>query len=127
MKALFPRFCRRLAYTFIGLVLVSPFIAWFLGLITDDNLLVTKISIKLFLMIGAVVLFFAKRNGEDEQVEKYRSRSVQYGLFTTLIYFTVEMFYYVMVQDVSYVDSSSFLTFLIFINIFFEYFTIMRK
>ena len=127
MKALFPRFCRRLGYTFIGLVIISPFIAWYFDLITNDNLLVTKVSVKLFLMIGTLVLFFAKRTGEGVKIEQYRIKSVLYALFATLIYFTVEMFYYVLAQNAAYVDSSSFLTFLIFMNVFFEYFTIIRK
>lgn len=127
MKALFPKYCRKVGYTTLGLAIIFPFIAWYMKLLTDDNFLVFKAAVKILLIAGALLLFFACRIREDKEVENYRSRSIQYGLFLTLIYLFGEMCYHILIQDATYVDSSSFLTFLIFSNICLEFFTITRK
>ena len=127
MKALFPKFCRKAGYTTLGLAVVFPFIAWNLELLTDDNFSVFKASIKLILIAGAFLLLFAKRGEENKEIETYRGRSILYGLFLTWIYLFAEMMYHIIIQDISYVDSSSFLTFLILSNVCFEFFTILQK
>ena len=111
----------------MGLAVVFPFIAWNLELLTDDNFSVFKASIKLILIAGAFLLLFAKRGEENKEIETYRGRSILYGLFLTWIYLFAEMMYHIIIRDISYVDSSSFLTFLILSNVCFEFFTILKK
>ena len=121
MKALLPVYCRKVGYTTLGLSICLPFAAWYLDLLNDSNLLVYKAAIKILLIAGALLLFYARRRGENSSVEDCRSRAITYGVFITLFYLFVEMAYHIYHQDISYVDSSSFLTFLIISNVCLEY------
>ena len=121
MKALFPVYCRKVGYTTLGLSICLPFGAWYFNLLTDSNLLAYKAAVKILLIAGALLLFFAQRRAENGFVEKCRSQSVVYGVFLTLLYLFIEMAYHIYIQDASYVDSSSFLTFLIISNVCLEY------
>ena len=85
MKALFPVFCRPLGYMVLLLALFLPFILVMQGLVTDRNLLLYKECTKLLMMAGCLLIIFALSKNESR-----------------------------LQGDVINVDTSSFLTFLIF-------------
>ena len=126
MKSLFPSYCRSLGYLVLIIALAFPLILFYFNYLTDDNLLLVKVSVKLVFIFGSLLMLFAKRNNEVVMV-KYRERSIIYGLILTTIYLFADMLLHIIEQDMSYTDGSSFLVSLILSNACFEYFTISKR
>lgn len=126
MKSLFPSYCRALGYLFLIFALSFPMVLFYLNFLTDDNLLLAKASVKLVVIFGLLLMFFAKRKNEASMPE-YREKSIVYGLILTTIYLFVDMLLHILSQDLSYTDGSSFLVFLVLSNVCFEYFTISKR
>ncbi len=98
MKALFPVFCRPLGYVVLLVALFLPFILVMQGVVTDHNLL----------------LFFALSKNESRETEQIRNAAVRNAVFLTFLFVFGGMLWRVLQGDVINVDTSSFLTFLIF-------------
>ncbi len=124
MKALFPKGCRALGFVILALSIFVPFILFFLGMVTDNNLSLIKACIKVLCIVGALLLFFSMRRFEGENIEKYRTKAVSVGLVLTLIYLVISLVYNLSIGNNAYTDSSSFLIFLILTDISLEYFVI---
>ncbi|WP_018109111.1 hypothetical protein [Bacteroides propionicifaciens] len=126
MRALFPSYCRALGYLVLIFALSFPLLLFYLNVLTDDNLLLVKVSVKLVLIFGALLMLFAKRNNKTS-MSVYREKSIVFGLILTTIYLFADMFLHIISQDLTYTDGSSFLVFLILSNACFEYFTISKR
>ena len=87
MKALLPVYCRPLGYVVLLVALFIPFILVMQGVVTDTNLLFYKECTKLLMMAGCLLIIFALSKNESRETEQ---------------------------RDVINVDTSSFLTFLVF-------------
>ena len=117
MKALLPVYCRPLGYFVIALALFLPFIMLLMGRVTDANLLFYKECSKLLMMAGALMILFALNKNES----KIRNSSTRNAIFLTVLFVFGGMLYRVMKGDVTSVDTSSFLIFLIINVLCLEY------
>ena len=115
MKALFPVFCRPLGYVVLLLALFLPFILVMQGLVTDRNLLLYKgMYRRLLMMAGCLLIIFALSKNESRETEQIRNTAVRNAVFLTFLFVFGGMLWRVLQGDVINVDTSSFLTFLIF-------------
>ena len=113
MKALLPVFCRPLGYALIAIALFMPFIMYFMGRVTDANIVFYKECSKLLMMVGCLMIIFAYTKDETREIEQNRNRAVRNAMFITLFILFFNMVYRVYVRDLTSVDSSTFLIFLI--------------
>ena len=113
MKALLPVFYRPLGYVMIALALFMPFIMYFMGRVTDANIVFYKECSKLLMMVGCLMIIFAYTKDETREIEQNRNRAVRNAMFITLFILFFNMLYRVYVHDLTSVDSSTFLIFLI--------------
>ncbi|NMA74904.1 MAG: hypothetical protein GX963_12255 [Bacteroidales bacterium] len=114
MKPLFPPFCRTLGFLILGITLLGPFLFYFAGILTDNNLLLYKEGFKLLGMIGSLLILFAYTTDENKNTLKIRSNATQQAMFLTLLFLFVKMVYRLLKHDVISTEGSSFLIFLIF-------------
>jgi len=114
MKALFPVFCRPLGYVVLLVALFLLPILLMQGLITDHNLLFYKECTKLLMMAGCLLIIFALSKNESHETEQIRNAAVRNAVFLTFLFVFGGMLWRVLQGDVINVDTSSFLTFLIF-------------
>ncbi len=114
MKPLFPPFCRTLGFLILGVTLLGPFLFYFRGILTDNNLLLYKEGFKLLGMIGALLILFAYTTDENKKTLKIRSNATQQAMFLTLFFLFVKMVYRLLRHDALSTEGPSFLIFLIF-------------
>lgn len=126
MRSIFPQYCRLLGYAILAAPILFFILFWQTGYLTDQNLLLIKAASKLIWIMGALLLFFAKRDHE-EVVSKQRSRAILFGMILTIIYLFGSMIYHISIQDHTYSDSSSFLIFLILSNGSLEFYNFSKK
>ena len=107
MKALLPVYCRPLGYVVLLVALFIPFILVMQGVVTDTNLLFYKECTKL-------LMIFALSKNESRETEQIRNSAVRNAIFLTFLFVFGGMLWRVMQGDVINVDTSSFLTFLVF-------------
>lgn len=121
MKPLFPVFCRPLGYTILIVALFIPFVLMMQGVMNDTNLPFYKECTKLLMMIGALMILFAFSKNENKETEKIRNKATRNAIFFTFLFVFGGMLWRVFQGDVINVDTSSFLTFLIFNVLCLEY------
>ena len=114
MKALLPAYCRPLGYVVLLVALFIPFILVMRGVVTDHNLLFYKECTKLLMMAGCLLIIFAFSKNESREKEQIRNSADRNAIFITFLFFFRGMLWRVMQGDVINVDTSSFLTFLVF-------------
>ena len=112
MKALLPVYCRPLGYVVLLVALFIPFILVMQGMVTDSNLLFYKECTKLLMMAGCLLIIFAFSKHESRETEQIRNAAVRNAIFLTFLFVFGGMLWRVM--HVINVDTSSFLTFLVF-------------
>lgn len=112
MKALLPIYCRILGYVILLLSIFIPFWLYIYGFITDSNLLFYKEVIKLFMMIGLVMILLAYTKNENEKTWKIRVKAMRYAFFLTTIYIFISMLYRLYEGNIELADTSSFLIFM---------------
>lgn len=110
-----------LGYFVIALALFIPFVLFIMGKMTDHNLLFYKECSKLLVMMGALMILFAFTKNESKETEQIRNRSVRNAIFLTILYVFGNMTYRVWQGDITSVDSSSFLIFLLLNVLCLEY------
>ena len=93
---------------------VHPFILVMQGVVTDTNLLFYKECTKLLMMAGCLLIIFALSKNESRETEQIRNSAVRNAIFLTFLFVFGGMLWRVMQGDVINVDTSSFLTFLVF-------------
>lgn len=112
MKALLPVYCRLLGYAILLLSIFSPFVLMMYGIITDDNLLLCKEVIKLFMIVGLLMILLAYTKNENEETEKIRIRAMRNAFFITILYIFINMLFRLYKGDIELMDTSSFLIFM---------------
>lgn len=112
MKALLPAYCRLLGYAILLLSIFSPFILMMYGIITDDNLLLCKEIIKLFMIVGLLMILLAYTKNENEETEVIRVKAMRNAFFITIIYIFVSMLFRLYKGSTELMDTSSFLIFM---------------
>ena len=65
------------------------------------------------MMVGCLMIIFAYTKDETREIEQNRNRAVRNAMFITLFILFFNMVYRVYVRDLTSVDSSTFLIFLI--------------
>ena len=114
MKALLPVFCRPLGYLVLVVALFILPLLYLQGMVTDQNLLFYKECTKLLMMAGWLLIIFALSKNENYETERIRNSAVRNAVFLTFFFVFGGMLWRVVHGDVVNVDTSSFLTFLIF-------------
>lgn len=114
MKALLPVFCRPMGYIVLLVALFIPFILAMQGLVTDQNLLFYKECTKLLMMAGCLLIIFALSKNESRETEQIRNSATRNAIFLTFLFVFGGMLWRVVQGDIVNVDTSSFLTFLVF-------------
>ena len=114
MKALLPVYCRPLGYVVLLVALFLPFLLMMMGRVNDANLLFYKECTKLLMMAGCLLIIFALSKQESRATEQIRNTAVRNAMFITFLFVFGGMLWRVAQGDVLNVDTSSFLTFLIF-------------
>lgn len=112
MKALLPAYCRLLGYAILLLSIFSPFILMMYGIITDENLLLCKEIIKLFMIVGLLMILLAYTKNENEETEVIRVKAMRNAFFITIIYIFVSMLFRLYKGSIELMDTSSFLIFM---------------
>ncbi|EJW92262.1 hypothetical protein, membrane [gut metagenome] len=110
-----------MGYFVIALALFLPFLMFLLGRVTDANLLFYKECAKLLMMVGALMILFALNRQESKQIEEIRNKATRNAVFLTVIFIFGGMLYRVYKGDITSVDTSSFLIFLIINVLCLEY------
>lgn len=113
MKALLPVYCRPLGYFVMALALFLPFLMVLMGKVTDANLLFYKECSKLLMMVGALMILFALNKNESREIEQIRNAASRNAIFLTVLFIFGGMLYRVAQGDITNVDTSSFLIFLV--------------
>lgn len=113
MKALLPVYCRPLGYLVIALGVFMPILMALMGRVTDANLVFYKECAKLLMVMGCLMIIFAFSKEENREIEQGRNRAVRNAMFITVIILFCNMVYRVYSRDLTSVDSSTFLIFLI--------------
>ena len=112
MKALLPAYCRLLGYAILLLSIFSPFILMMYGIITDENLLLCKEIIKLFMIVGLLMILLAYTKNENEETEVIRVKAMRNAFFITIIYIFVSMLFRLYKGSNELMDTSSLLIFM---------------
>lgn len=112
MKALLPAYCRLLGYAILLLSIFSPFILMMYGIITDENLLLCKEIIKLFMIVGLLMILLAYTKNENEETEVIRVKAMRNAFFITIIYIFISMLFRLYKGSTELMDTSSFLIFM---------------
>ena len=84
------------------------------GMVTDHNLLFYKECTKLLMMSGCLLIIFALSKNESRETEQIRNAAVRNAVFLTFLFVFGGMLWRVIQRDIINVDTSSFLTFLVF-------------
>ncbi len=113
MKPLLPVFCRPLGYVILFVALMIPIVLWMQGMVTDSNLLFYKECSKLLMMLGALMILFALSKDENHETEQIRGNAARNAIFFTVLFLFINMLYRVSQSDITSVDTSSFLLYLI--------------
>lgn len=113
MKALLPVFCRPMGYVILLVSLFLPFLFAMWKIIDDNNLLFYKECFKLLMIIGALMILLALNKEESSATERIRVTAIRRAVFLTIIFLFGGMLYRVALGDVTLIDTSSFLIFLI--------------
>ena len=106
MKALLPVFCRPVGYLVLLIALFILPVLYIQGMVTDHNLLFYKECTKL--------LMIALSKNESREPEQIRNAAVRNAVFLTFLFVFGGMLWRVIQRDIINVDTSSFLTFLVF-------------
>ena len=114
MKALLPVFSRPLGYLVLIISLFILPVLYMNGMVNDQNLLFYKECTKLLMMAGCLMIMFALNKNESRETEQIRNTAVRNAIFLTFLFVFGSMLWRVLQKDVINVDTSSFLTFLIF-------------
>lgn len=114
MKALLPVYCRPFGYLILLIALFIPFILMMQGVLTDSNLVFYKECTKLLMMAGCILIIFALSKNENRETEQVRNKAVRNAIFLTFFFAFGAMLLQVIRGEAFSVDSSSFLTFLVF-------------
>ena len=114
MKALLPVFSRPLGYLVLIISLFILPVLYMNGMVNDQNLLFYKECTKLLMMAGCLMIIFALNKNESRETEQIRNAAVRNAIFLTFLFVFGSMLWRVLQKDVINVDTSSFLTFLIF-------------
>lgn len=114
MKALLPVFSRPIGYLILIISLFIVPVLYMNGMITDQNLLFYKECTKLLMMSGCLMIIFALSKNESRETEQIRNTAVRNAIFLTFLFVFGGMLWRVIQKDVINVDTSSFLTFLVF-------------
>lgn len=114
MKALLPVFCRPLGYLVLLIAVFILPVLYMQGMVTDYNLLFYKECTKLLMMAGCLLIIFALSKNESRETEQIRNAAVRNAVFLTFLFVFGGMLWRVVQKDIANVDTSSFLTFLIF-------------
>ncbi len=114
MKALLPVFSRPLGYLVLIISLFILPVLYMNGMVNDQNLLFYKECTKLLMMAGCLMIIFALNKNESRETEQIRNTAVRNAIFLTFLFVFGSMLWRVFQKDVINVDTSSFLTFLIF-------------
>lgn len=114
MKALLPVFSRPLGYLVLIVSLFILPILYMNGMVNDQNLLFYKECTKLLMMAGCLMIIFALNKNESCETEQIRNTAVRNAIFLTFLFVFGSMLWRVLQKDVISVDTSSFLTFLVF-------------
>lgn len=112
MKALLPPYCRIMGYIILLASIFAPFVLAMFHLITDENLLLTKESFKLAMMLGLLMILAAYAKNENEETERIRIKAMRYAVFITAIYIFINMLVVLHKGEPSLIPSSTFLIFL---------------
>ena len=114
MKALLPVFCRPVGYLVLLIALFILPVLYIQGMVTDHNLLFYKECTKLLMMAGCLLIIFAFSKHESRETVQIRNSAVRNAIFLTFLFVFGGMLWRVMQGDAINVDTSSFLTFLVF-------------
>ena len=110
MKALLPVFCRPVGYLVLLIALFILPVLYIQGMVTDHNLLFYKECTKLLMMSGCLLIIFALSKNESRETEQIRNAAVR----NAVLFVFGGMLWRVIQRDIINVDTSSFLTFLVF-------------
>lgn len=121
MKALLPVYCRILGYAILLLSIFVPFGLVMYGMITDANLLLYKEVIKLFMIVGLLMVLLAYTKNENEETEKIRIIAMRNALWLTIAYVLISMLVRLYNGNISSPDTSSFIIFMAINVICLEY------
>lgn len=121
MKALLPVYCRILGYAILLLSIFVPFGLVMYGMITDANLLLYKEVIKLFMIVGLLMVLLAYTKNENEETEKIRIKAMRNALWLTIAYVLISMLVRLYNGNISSPDTSSFIIFMAINVICLEY------
>lgn len=121
MKALLPVYCRILGYAILLLSIFVPFGLVMYGMITDANLLLYKEVIKLFMIVGLLMVLLAYTKNENEETEKIRIKAMRNALWLTIAYILISMLVRLYNGNISSPDTSSFIIFMAINVICLEY------
>lgn len=113
MKALLLVFCRPLGYVILFVSSLTPFLLVMQGMATDGNLLFYKEHTKLLMTSETVMILFALLRNEGREVEIIRDKAIRNAIFSTVLFLSGGMLYRVTTGDITIVDTSSPLIFLI--------------
>ena len=112
MKALLPVYCRIVGYVVLLLSIFLPFILAIYKVITDDNLMFYKESIKLCMIIGMLMILLARTKDENEATDRIRIKSMRYAFFLTILFIFLNMVYRLAKGDALSADSSAFIVYM---------------
>lgn len=112
MKALLPVYCRIVGYVVLLLSIFLPFILAIYNVITDENLMFYKESVKLSMIIGMLMILLARTKDENEETDRLRIKSMQYAFFLTILFIFLNMVYHLAKGDALSADSSAFIVYM---------------
>ena len=101
-----------MGYIILLASIFAPFVLAMFHLITDENLLLTKESFKLAMMLGLLMILAAYAKNENEETERIRIKAMRYAVFITAIYIFINMLVVLHKGEPSLITSSTFLIFL---------------
>ncbi len=112
MKALLPIYCRIVGYVVLLLSIFLPFILVIYKVITDENLMFYKESVKLCMIIGLLMILLARTKDENAETDRIRIKSMRYAFFLTILFIFLNMVYHLAKEDMLSADSSAFIVYM---------------
>ncbi len=113
MKALLPSYCRYMGYSILLIAIFAPFILAIYGIVTNENLLFCKEVIKLFMIVGLLMILLAYTKNEDAHTEQIRVKAMRQAFFLTIGYIFLNMMIRLFNGSNELLDTSSFLIFMV--------------
>ena len=106
MKGILPPLCRPIGYVLMILAVFVPMILMMFSMISETNVMLVKLLMKVVVWLTLFMVFLAKRKDESQETARLRTCALKYGLYIWGIYYLAVVAIAAYNGDTSHTDNS---------------------